>query len=123
MQSISKRITFKIFLLIIYVEYDFGFFSGMSSVEFLSLEDENAEWVEGPSMPRELMEFTLLTSPEEDGVLAIGGISGSTREAAIFKMTCTGSLNCEWTELEQTLDIGRSDHVAFLIPDELTSCE
>ena len=33
------------------------------------------------------------------------------------------ALNCEWTELEQTLDIGRSDHVVFLIPDELTSCE
>ena len=64
----------------------------MSSVEFLSLEDENAGWVEGPSMPRELMEFTLVTLPKEDGVLAIGGISGSTREAAIFKMTCTGSL-------------------------------
>ena len=70
----------------------------MSSVEFLSLEDENAEWVEGPSMARELMKFTLVTSPEEDDVLAIGGISGSTREAAIFKMACTGSLNCEWTE-------------------------
>ena len=42
-------------------------------------------------------------------------ISGSTitREAAIFKMTRTGSLNCEWTKLEQTLDIGRLDHVAF----------
>ena len=72
---------------------------------------------------RELMEFTLMTSPEEDGVLAVGGISGRIFENAIFKMTCTGSLDCEWIELEQKLDVGRKAHVAFLIPDELTNCE
>ena len=95
----------------------------LSSVEFLSLENEDAGWIEGPSLPRDLEEFTMITSPEENGVLAIGGRSGREFESAIFKMTCTGSLNCEWTELEQKLDIGRIDHVAFLIPDELTNCE
>ena len=95
----------------------------LSSVEFLDLNSEGAGWAEGPSMPRDLEEFTLLTSPKEDGVIAVGGRSGSTFSPAIFKMTCTGSLNCEWTELEQKLDIGRIDHVAFLIPDELTNCE
>ena len=95
----------------------------LSSVEFLSLENEDAGWIEGPSLPRDLEEFTMITSPEENGVIAIGGRSGREFESAIFKMTCTGSLNCEWTELEQKLDIGRIDHVAFLIPDELTNCE
>ena len=95
----------------------------LSTVEFLSLENEDAGWIQGPSLPRDLEEFTMITSPEENGVIAIGGRSGREFESAIFKMTCTGSLNCEWTELEQKLDIGRIDHVAFLIPDELTNCE
>jgi hypothetical protein len=95
----------------------------LTSVEFLSLENEDAGWIEGPSLPRDLEEFTMITSPEENGVIAIGGRSGREFESAIFKMTCNGSLNCEWTELEQKLDIGRIDHVAFLIPDELTNCE
>ena len=95
----------------------------LTSVEFLSLDNEDAGWIEGPSLPRDLEEFTMITSPEENGVIAIGGRSGREFESAIFKMTCTGSLNCEWTELEQKLDIGRIDHVAFLIPDELTNCE
>ena len=95
----------------------------MSSVEFLSLDNEDGGWIEGPSLPRDLEEFTMITSPEGNGVIAIGGRSGREFESAIFKMTCTGSLNCEWTELEQKLDIGRIDHVAFLIPDELTNCE
>ena len=97
----------------------------LSSVEFLSLDNQDyyAGWIEGPSLPRDLEEFTMITSPEENGVIAIGGRSGREFESAIFKMTCTGSLNCEWTELEQKLDIGRIDHVAFLIPDELTNCE
>ena len=95
----------------------------LSSVEFLDLDSEGAGWAEGPSMPRDLEEFTLLTSPEEDGVIAVGGRSGSTFSPAIFKMTCTGSLNCQWTELEQKLDLGRSAPVAYLIPDELTNCE
>ena len=95
----------------------------LSSVEFLSLDNEDAGWIEGPSLPRDLEEFTMITSPEENGVIAIGGRSGREFESAIFKMTCTGSLNCEWTELEQKLDIGRIDHVAFLIPNDLTNCE
>ena len=94
----------------------------LSSVEFLNLDNEDAEWFEGPSLPRDLEEFTMITSPEGDGVIAIGGRSGREFESAIFKMTCPGSL-CTWTELEQKLDIGRIDHVAFLIPDELTNCE
>ena len=95
----------------------------LSSVEFLCLDNEDAGWIEGPSLPRDLEEFTMITSPEENGVIAIGGRSGREFESAIFKMTCTGVLNCTWTELEQKLDIGRIDHVAFLIPDELTNCE
>jgi hypothetical protein len=95
----------------------------LSSVEFLDLNSEDAGWAEGPSMPRDLEEFTLMTSPEENGVIAVGGRSGSIFSPAIFKMTCTGSLNCEWTELEQKLEFGRSDPVAYLIPDELTNCE
>ena len=72
---------------------------------------------------RELMEFSLMTSPNGDGVIAVGGISGSDYQDSILKMTCTGSLSCEWTELDQKLEVGRKSQVAFLIPDELTSCE
>jgi len=95
----------------------------LSSVEFLDLSSEDAGWAEGPSMPRDLEEFTLMTSPDEKGVIAVGGRSGSTFSPAIFKMHCTGSLNCEWTELKQNLEFGRSAPVAYLIPDELTNCE
>ena len=77
---------------------------GMSSVEFLNLSDEGGEWVEGPSMPRELMEFSMMTSPDGDGVLAVGGISGSDYQSSILKMTCGDDLNCEWTELDSKLE-------------------
>ena len=95
---------------------------GMASVEFLNLSDQASGWVEGPSMPRELMEFSMMTSPEGDGVLAVGGVSGSDFQSSILKMTCDDDLNCEWTELKSKLEISRKDQVAFLIPDELTSC-
>ena len=95
----------------------------LSSVEFLDLNSEDAGWAEGPSMPRDLEEFTLMTAPDGKGVIAVGGRSGSTFSPAIFKMHCTGSLNCEWTELKQKLEFGRSAPVAYLIPDELTNCE
>ena len=101
---------------------------GMSSVEFLNLSDQASGWVEGPSMPRELMEFSMMTSPDGDGVLVVGGISGRDYQSSILKMTCSKEtcgvdLKCEWTELESKLEISRKDQVAFLIPDNLTSCK
>ena len=68
------------------------------------------------------MEFTMITSPSKDGVLAIGGISGSDFQDSILKLTCKGDLNCEWTELDQKMNERRKTLVAYLIPDELTSC-
>ena len=72
-------------------------------------------------LPRSLAEFSLITSPSGNGVLANGGINGSDRQTAIYELTCPES-GCQWTELEQKFQVPRMNHVSMLIPDELSTC-
>ena len=73
------------------------------------------------SLPKSLAEFTMITNPSGDGVLAIGGINGSDRQSAIYELSCN-RFRCMWIELEQKLQYPRMNHVSMLIPDDLSSC-
>ncbi len=97
---------------------------GMASVEILDLSSLESQWLQGPDMPRELMESRFLTNPTKDGVLAVAGISGSDYQNAIFSMTCPdGTLaSCQWKVLDQTMNISRKDHAAVLVSDSVVSC-
>ena len=50
-----------------------------ASVEFMDLSKTNneREWIKGPALPWELMEFSMITTSSGDGLLAVGGISGN----------------------------------------------
>ena len=48
------------------------------------------------SLPKSLAEFSLVTNPTGDGVLAIGGINGSDRQSAIYELFCN-RFRFEWT--------------------------
>ena len=63
-----------------------------------------------------LANFTMVTSPTGKGVIAMGGISSSSK--AMFEL----SQSMEWTRLEQTLKIDHEFPLAIPIPDELV-CE
>ena len=53
------------------------------------------------SLPKSLAEFSLVTNPTGDGVLAIGGINGSDRQSAIYELFCNrfrleGTINTKY---------------------------
>jgi hypothetical protein len=62
----------------------------------------------------------LLTSPDGQGVIVIGGYSAGD-QSSIYKLICD-QLECKWSEMEQQLKIARAYLVAMLIPDALTNC-
>jgi hypothetical protein len=65
---------------------------------------------------------SLLTSPDGQGVIVIGGYSnGDGYQSSIYKLICD-QLECKWSEMEQQLKIARANFVAMLIPDILTNC-
>ena len=66
------------------------------------------------ALPVNARKFSLLTTPEGNGVLAI-------QDKDIYKLVCQAS-GCSWKVLEQKLMFEREDYIAMLIPDELTSC-
>ena len=41
----------------------------------------------------------------------------------IYKLVCTSDGQCKWELLEQKLQVGRSDHVAMLVPDSAVACK
>ena len=60
------------------------------------------------SLPKSLAEFSLVTNPTGDGVLAIGGINGSDRQSAIYELFCNrfrleGSINTKYSTITFTL--------------------
>jgi hypothetical protein len=66
---------------------------------------------------------SLLPSPDGQGVILIGGYSGTdyAYQSLIYKLICD-QLGCKWSIMEQQLKIARSFSVAMLIPDNLTYC-
>jgi len=91
----------------------------LDTVEIFDVMD--GEWLEVTSLPKSLAEFSLVTNPTGDGVLAIGGINGSDRQSAIYELFCN-RFRCMWYELDQKLEYPRMNHVAMLIPDDLATC-
>jgi hypothetical protein len=66
---------------------------------------------------------SLLTSPDGQGVIVIGGWSDTDNayQSSMYKLICD-QLECNWSEMEQQLQIARQMAVAMLIPNHLTNC-
>ena len=79
----------------------------------------------GPPLPEALFGNPIVPTPEGDGVLVVGG-NGSAGPGGhrdhIYKLICVAE-GCKWEELAQKLQVGRSDHVAMLVPDSAVACK
>jgi len=96
----------------------------LDSVEFLDLENDHL-WTMGPKMPKKVSGFPLVNTPDENEVMAIGGMIGAgIYEDQIQKLTCpTDNLgDCKWAKMDHKLDVARAAHTAFLIPDHIDIC-
>ena len=102
---------------------------GGTTVEFLKMDELSKGWQTGAKLPWSLDRFSLLASPSETSLLAVGGnsngISGYSDEHAdkILEMKCSRSLrDCEWKALPEALSSKRKDTVAMWLPKRLDLC-
>ena len=63
------------------------------------------------------------------GVLAVGGIGEDENfkvvaRKEILQLVCLDDQiqNCEWEEMQQKLELGRSDHVVIPLPESYNVC-
>ena len=74
----------------------------------------------------------MVTSPRGNGVILIGGVEGDPSwsrtekkhfgEKALFELRGNSIESLKWIQLKQTLEYGRSYHLAVPVPDEMTTC-
>ncbi len=94
----------------------------MPSVEIL--DPGSNEWRKGPELPFGIWVAQMI-SDQNGGAILVGGRGGTFPN---YKYLDTlyqlphGGADAEWFEMEQKLETGRANHVAFLVPDSLVDC-
>ena len=103
-----------------------------NSVHFIKIPI-TSKTILGPKLPFRIEESVMFTSPNNCGVVIIGGYilntwqrnygnrSKQTESNKILELWGNSIKSMEWITLEQTLTYGRRSHIAFIIPDELTA--
>ena len=76
----------------------------------------------GPKLPFKMYDSAMVTSPDGQGVLLVGGYNDDTNEVTNLILELNGE-TMEWNFLKQTLKWPRKGHVAFQIPDSLVKNE
>ena len=89
----------------------------ISSVELLYIDDISLGWQPGPELPKSNAGSVLVEYKES--VVLVGGF-GEVDGKHLYQLS---SQDGPWIEMEQTLPIAKTLHIAFLIPDELTDCQ
>ena len=74
-------------------------------------------------MPFKLSGAVIVTLPKVSRLVLIGGYSGTDDEFCDKIMELTNTNPMEWIVLDQELESARYGHVAYIIPDQLTSCK
>ncbi len=98
-----------------------GYSSSMgysSDIEFLCTDKTGSRWQSGPNLPKGSAWSALV---EYKNTLIIVGGQGQdgVQSQHLYQLS---SPDRSWVEMRQTLKVAISSHVAFLIPDELTTC-
>ncbi len=92
-------------------------FSSLSSVEILN----SNEWQTGPELPFGIR-YSQMVEDQNGGVVLIGGESSSVNDLdTLYKLPHAGR-DAVWTKMQQKLKTGRSEHTAFLVPDNIVEC-
>merc|ERR1711860_417967 len=95
----------------------------LDSTEWIDLEEDSPTWTEGPKLPRRLQGLTLVESTQ--GTYALGGYGGySYSRSEVLKLDCPGDQiqSCQWQEITEKLEVGRSYHVSLSLPESYDIC-
>ena len=96
-----------------------------TTVEILDTSNPTHGWMEGPTLPTQLRDFTMVTSPTRKGIVIIGGSSGyggyrqNEYLDALYELSGDSIDTLKWTRLEQKLQIARYNHFSFYIPNQV----
>jgi len=93
----------------------------LDSTEWIDLDKDSPTWTEGPKLPRGLYGFTLVESTQ--GTYALGGYDSNAR-SEVLKLDCPGNQiqSCQWQEMPEKLEVGRSYHVSLSLPESYDIC-
>merc|ERR1711860_388126 len=99
----------------------FDHLNGVDSTEWIDLEEDSPTWTEGPKLPRVLAGLTLVESTQ--GTYALGGYYGNSR-SEVLKLDCPGNQiqSCQWQEMPEKLEVGRSFPVSLSLPESYDIC-
>merc|ERR1712004_482664 len=101
-----------------------GYHNGyLDSTEWIDLKEDSPTWTEGPKLPRGLTGLTLVGATQ--GTYALGGYDGSNRRSEVLHLDCPGDQiqSCQWQEMSEKLEVGRSSHVSLSLPESYDICD
>ena len=77
----------------------------------------------GPNLPYTVGKSQMVTSPDGNGIILIGGQHDYHTTAKILELRRdTNGWASSWTTMKQKLKYARNQHVAIPIPNEFTMC-
>ncbi len=96
--------------------------SGSGTSTSVELLDEGAShWRDGPELPTGILHAQMVEDPL-GGVILIGGSSSTNSYSdAMYRLAHAGE-GARWMALTQKLSIGRRQHTAIMIPDDIVNC-
>jgi len=95
----------------------------LDSTEWIDLTEDSPTWTEGPKLPRGLDGLTLVETTQ--GTYVLGGEDEDwNSRAEVLKLDCPGDQiqSCQWQEMPEKLEVGRSDHVSLSLPESYDIC-
>merc|ERR1711860_322788 len=94
----------------------------LDSTEWIDLEEESPTWTEGPKLPRGLFGLNMVETTQ--GTYALGGKDGWNSRSEVFQLDCPGNQiqSCQWQEMPEKLEVGRSSHVSLSLPESYDIC-
>ena len=75
----------------------------------------------GPELPFGIDESQMVED-QNGGVVLIGGGRPSVANLDTLYQLPHGGQDAVWSEMEQKMKTGRSEHTAFLVPDNIVEC-
>jgi len=102
-----------------------GYHNGyLDSTEWIDLKEDSPTWTEGPKLPRRLAGHTLVETTQ--GTYALGGGYDEdwNSRSEVFQLDCPGDQiqSCQWQEMPEKLEVGRSYHVSLSLPESYDIC-
>ena len=87
------------------------------SVSILNLEEEELQWISGPSLPKVIYGTKMIQYL--NSIILIGNHNKWENGTHMFKLS---SPDGAWVPLQQTFKQEQWEHISFLVPDDITDC-